>query len=429
MIIVDALGWVIWIAMLIVVGVYLLYAPLAIAFEIRARLRRNREFGLAPQSDDDVGPLVSIVVPGYNEEKVLAPCVASIVASNHRNLEVILVDDGSDDDTAALMSRLAATDPRVRFVPQPNGGKGSALNRGAIEAAGDILMFVDADGLFTPDTITEMLRGFEDPHVGAVCGSDRPVNLDRIQTRFLSIISYVGTGFVRRALHMLNVLPVVSGNVGAFRRAALMDVRVRGMGPLRTDTVGEDLELTWRMRLAGWRIAFAPRAIVYAESPSTMRGLWRQRVRWARGLLQALRRHRYAVGNVPRHGIFGAFLGYTAIAMVLIPVVQVVGTLIAVAMAATGMWVPPADIWYWIVASGLATSGIFVIIALGLDNAWGELRHAWLVPLWPVYSLAMSATMVRALWLELSGAANSWNKLERTGVISRDVVQTSAGRP
>lgn len=421
MTVLNALAWVIWAFLMLVAGVYLLFAPLAIAFEIRARSRRDHVFGLASKKGDHKGTLVSVVVPSYNEERVLEACVKSILASKHRNLEVILVDDGSTDNTAELMRSLARTDYRVKCFTQPNSGKGAALNLGVEKARGEILLFVDADGLFTPVTITEMLRAFESPKVGAVCGADRPVNLDRLQTRFLSIISHVGTGFVRRALHMLHSMPVVSGNVGAFRRKALEDVHVTNMGALRTDTVGEDLELTWRLHLGGWKVAFAPRAIVYAESPSTMYGLWRQRVRWARGLLQSLRLHRRAIGNIFRHGAFGGFLAYALVAMVIIPVVQIVGAIAATGFVAMGAWTPGFDVWGILIASGLLVSAVFVLISLALDNAWDELKHAWLLPLWPIYSLSMSATMVWALWLELRGAANSWNKLDRTGVISREI--------
>lgn len=142
---------------------------------------------------------MSVVVPGYNEERVIEGCVRSIMASGYPNLEVILVDDGSTDRTAHIMFRLSLEFLRVQCVSQENAGKGAALNRGTSMATGDVILYVDADGLFTEHTIPEMLRAFADPGVGAVCGDDRPVNLDRVQTRFLAAISHIGTGLVRRA--------------------------------------------------------------------------------------------------------------------------------------------------------------------------------------------------------------------------------------
>ncbi|MEZ5090045.1 MAG: glycosyltransferase family 2 protein [Micropruina sp.] len=232
---------------------------------------------------------MSVIVPAYNEGVVLENACSVVAASDYPDVEVICVDDGSSDNTYDLMRQLAAELPGVTAMRQQNAGKGAALNRGIKASRGEVLLLVDADGVFARDTITEMVRGFDDDLIGAVCGDDRPVNLDRVQTRFLALIGHVGTGLMRRALHMLGALPVVSGNSGAFRRDVL-----DATGLLREDTIGEDLELTWRIYRAGYRVAFRPTALVYAESPSTFRGLWKQRVRWSRGLLpvdQAAPRH------------------------------------------------------------------------------------------------------------------------------------------
>lgn len=388
----------------------LLYVPLALVFEIRADYRRRQR---RTSTLLDEHPAVTVVVPGYNEGPVIENCVRSIVASTYPALEVVLVDDGSTDDTYALMQKLAAEHPQVSAYTQPNSGKGAALNKGAGLATGEVLMFVDADGIFTTDTIEEMLRGFDHPKVGAVCGDDRPVNLDRIQTRFLTVISHVGTGLVRRALHLLRCLPIVSGNIGAFRR----DVLDR-TGLLREDTIGEDLELTWRIHAAGYRVNFAPLAVVYAESPSTLRGLWKQRVRWARGLLQTMRIHWRLIGN-PRHGTFGLFLLYTVVTMVLTPIAQLVVVPVLGALFALGdPTVVPGDAWQLLLWVGLPLALGLAVYAMALNRALGDLRHAWTLPLWPLYSLLMNFTMVKGLWLELRRAPQRWNKLERTGVVS-----------
>ncbi|MDO5683314.1 MAG: glycosyltransferase family 2 protein [Propionibacteriaceae bacterium] len=391
--------------------------PLAVAFEFRERRRAQRgDTGLLP-SHPAWSPRVSVVVPAYNEERVIGGCLRSILDCGYPNLEVIAVDDGSKDRTLALLLRFARGERRLHVLRQDNAGKGAALNRGIEYATGEILMLVDADGQFGPDTIPEMLRAFTDDRVAAVCGSDRPVNLDRVQTRFLAVISHVGTGLVRRALHMLGCLPVVSGNVGAFRRSALLAVAVDGMGPLRTDTLGEDLELTWRLHRAGYRVAFAPHAVVHAESPSTLHGLWKQRVRWARGLLQSLWLHRDMIGR-PRFGVFGMWLAYTVLAMVWLPITQVVGTIALPIAWGAGLWSPPASLMAAFLGSGVALTAVFLIVAVALDRTPQDLRHSWTLPLWPVYSVLMSATLIKGLAQELTRAPNQWNKLDRTGVVS-----------
>lgn len=284
---------------LIVMGMLtLLYFPLALIASFRRR---------PPPVFNTRKPLVSIIVPAYNEGKVIANCIESILASNYRNIEVILVDDGSKDHTYGVMKRFHAP-PRVLALSKPNGGKASALNLGFRHSKGEILMFVDADGIFTQNTIEEMLALFTSEKVGAVCGNDSPVNLDRYLTRLMCLQTHVGTGFVRRALAQINCLPIVSGNIGAFRRSVLEKTdpadgiplqqeiaqtwEEKNKVPFRSGFIGEDLELTWRVHKAGYQVQFAPRAVVLAEVPSTVKSLWKQRVRWARGLLQTVSLHR-----------------------------------------------------------------------------------------------------------------------------------------
>ncbi len=400
-------------------AVKLLYVPLGLYFNWRYRSRIPRhKYTLL-----DHQPLVSIVVPAYNEAVVLKGCVESILESDYRNYEVILVDDGSVDETAVMMQALATKHERVRFLTQANAGKGAALNRGIAAASGEILVFVDADGVFAADTLTQMLVAFDDPRVGAVCGDDRPVNLNRVQTRMLAILSHVGTGLVRRALSLTHCLPIVSGNVGAFRREA-----VEQAGGFHENSLGEDLELTWRIYKAGFRVRFQPTALVYAESPSTIRGLWRQRVRWSRGLIQTIRIHYRMVGNL-KYGMFGGFLVFNTITMVVIPILQllVLATLPILYGAGRG----PIDggaiaLLGWL---GLFISVVLTVISVGLNRAWRDLRYLWTVPLWPFYSVFVGLALSAAVVKEIKGSPARWNKLARTGVVSVRAVPSALAHP
>ncbi len=380
----------------------LAYYPLALGFAFRRRrppVFRSRE------------PLVSIVVPAYNEAKVIRHCVDSILASSYRNREIILVDDGSTDDTLARM-REYAKHPRVTVLARANGGKASALNAGLAIARGEIILFVDADGIFEPDTIDLLLAGFESERVGAVCGSDSPANLDRLLTRLSSLQTHVGTGFARRALSLINCLPIVSGNIGAFRRGVL-----EATGPFREGFIGEDLELTWRVHKAGYRVAFQPEARVRAETPSTLTGLWRQRVRWARGLLQTSRLHRDMFFN-PRYGLFGFYLGINLVSMSLVPLLQLVSLAILPILAVGQASPVPVNLLGYIGWLGLGFALAASVFAIALDRAWRDLRHLYLAPLWVLYSFFMDAVAFWAIVLELRGGEARWNKLDRTGVVS-----------
>ncbi len=379
--------------------VSLTYYPLSLWYETQEKK--------SPVFQQEV-PLVTVIVPAYNEGKVVANCVESILRDDYPRKEIILVDDGSGDDTLAVMRRYAHL-PHVTVIAKANGGKASALNAGIQMAAGEILFFVDADGIFMPTTITEMLKGFNDPRVGAVCGNDEPVNVDRPQTHLAALLTHVGTGFVRRALAIMNCLPIVSGNLGAFRRSVLEQT-----GGFRHGFIGEDLELTWRVYKAGFRVNFQPHARVYAEVPSTLQGLWKQRVRWARGLLQTAWLHQDMFFN-PRYGRFGWYLPLNVISMVLVPILQLAAIALLVLLALLGAtgWLNLVLVMSFGVA--LATAAY----AIALDQAWGDLKYLYAIPFWFPYSLMMNCVTLRALYLELEGHEAQWNKLERTGIITR----------
>lgn len=392
-------GTVIFVAGLITVAYY----PLSLVFELR-----NRRYSQTAE----FLPAVSVLVPAFNEELVIKNCVSSILASDYPDMELLLIDDGSSDGTLHLMRQFDGH-PAVTVIAQENGGKATALNRGLASANGEIILCVDADGLFAADTIRQMVEPFKDPAVGAVCGNDSPVNLNSLQTHLLSILARVGTGFVRRALSVANCLPIVAGNSGAFRREALQKA-----GTFLPGFIGEDLELTWRVHKAGYQVRFQPRATVYAEVPATILGLWKQRVRWARGLLQTVNLHRDMFFN-PRYRLFGFFLPLNALRMVVVPLLQLLAVMLLLALLLLGHSPLPADLLVLAGWLGLGVAVFTSVFAIALDGAWRDLKYLYVLPLWIPYSLLMSVIMLRALLLELRGKEALWHKLDRTGVISR----------
>jgi poly-beta-1,6-N-acetyl-D-glucosamine synthase len=415
--------------MIISVGALMIaYYPLAIIFELRPR--KTPVFKTP-------APLVSIIVPAYNEEKVIANCVESILASRYKNYEVILVDDGSTDRTLIEMQKFDRV-AKVKIISQMNGGKASALNHGFQISKGEILFFVDADGIFTADTIREMLLAFSNAKIGAVCGNDAPVNLDRPLTQLMALQTHVGTGFVRRALAEINCLPIVSGNIGAFRRSVLERtmtpsgfpshsgpdrlwpfLRSRKQAePFTKGFIGEDLELTWRIHKAGYRVSFAPRAVVLAEVPPTIKALWKQRVRWARGLLETVQIHRSMFFN-RKLGALGWYLPINYFNMVIIPIMQLLVLILVVLFAFAGYSPIQLTTLSLVLWFGLGGALFTVLFSIALDGAWKDLRFFYVVPLWIPYSIMMDLVTIWAIILELRGKKAEWNKFERTGVISR----------
>ena len=405
----NPLFWVFYLisTLLIIVGsLALAYFPLAIYAALRPR---------RPAVFDLDHPLVSIIVPAYNEGKVIGHCIELILASNYQNFEIILVDDGSKDDTFEVM-QLYKNPDRVQVYTKPNGGKASALNEGYQRSKGEILLFVDADGIFTPETIDEMLKSFTSPKVGAVCGNDAPVNLDRWLTQLMCLQTHVGTGFVRRALAELNCLPIVSGNSGAFRRSVLEQVGIvqpspfvavltqawelNRRGPFRDGFIGEDLELTWRVHRAGYQVKFAAKAFVMAEVPSTIKGLWKQRVRWARGLLQTIRLHHDMFFNL-KYGSLGLYLPINFFNMIVVPFLQLLVFALIVILLLAGYRPIALNLVGIVLWLGVGAALFSTLFAVALDWSWKDLRYLYVIPLWVPYALMMDLVMVWAIILEI----------------------------
>lgn len=389
----------------------LFYIPLAMLFELR---RSKRPL--------PCNPLVSIVIPAYNEERVIVHCLDSIVGSDYEKLELIVVDDGSTDKTLEVLlenrqrwEEAGALKEYFRLVilSQRNKGKAAALNRGISRSRGEFIFLVDADGVFTPGAIHKLLQGFRERRVGAVCGNDRPVNIHNCQTRWLNLQTHVTTGLVRRALAVINCLPIVSGNIGAYRRCVLQKI-----GPLREDILGEDLELTWRVHKAGYKVNFVPEAIVSAEVPKNLSGLWQQRVRWARGFLQTTKAQLGMLFK-GKYAPFSFYLPLNVFCMVVLPLVQLGILILLPVMYALGLDPIPSGIWQLLCWLGLVFAFLITVLAIALDKAWRDLKYLYVIPLWAFYSLFLNAVMLWSIILELRKTPAAWNKLERTGIVSR----------
>jgi peptidoglycan-N-acetylglucosamine deacetylase len=253
----------------------------------------------APADHPDYKPEVTVLIPAYNEEAVIAETVRAALSSDYSKLEVIVVDDGSVDRTAEIVQSRFGRDPRVRLFMQSNQGKPSAMNHGLSEATGDIVVSIDADTVVDPETITRLVRHFADPRVAAVAGNVKVMNRNRWITRWQALEYITSQNLEKRAFDLLNCIPVVPGAAGAWRADVL-----RSNGGFSGDTVAEDTDLTLTIRRNGWKILYDEDAIGRTEVPETVDALIRQRFRWTFGTLQAVWKHRDTVGK-PRYGTLG----------------------------------------------------------------------------------------------------------------------------
>jgi biofilm PGA synthesis N-glycosyltransferase PgaC len=234
-------------------------------------------------------PPVSLIVPAYNEEMVIVQALKSLLQLDYPHYEIIVVDDGSSDDTLKNASRLAGEYGRcqVRVTTKKNGGKASALNAGLALAEHPIVLCMDADARLEPQTIKVAIAHFRDPSVGAVAGNVKVVNRRNLWTRLQALEYIEGLNMARRAQGFLNAINIVPGPIGLFRRDVLI-----ALGGYDRDTFAEDADLTLKILTAGWKIRYEPRAVAWTEAPERLVDLIQQRYRWTRGILQALSKHK-----------------------------------------------------------------------------------------------------------------------------------------
>ena len=378
---------------------------------IQAKQERERVF------DPGYAPPVSVIIAAYNEAKVIRKTIATLLGSDYPNLDILVVDDGSQDGTAAVVTAAYGGDPRVRVIEKPNGGKASALNLGIQQCRGEIIVALDADTAFAPDTIPKLVRHFADPAIGAVSGNVKVGNRRNPLTIWQAVEYITSQNFDRRAFDLLNCITVVPGAVGAWRKDAVILA-----GLYSSQTLAEDTDLTFKIRKLGYRISTDNDALAYTEAPDTLRDLAKQRFRWAFGTLQCLWKHRAALFN-PRYGTFGTVampslwvyqIGFQAIA----PVVDltIVWSLIYSHFIAPNTSHQNASmlIGYWLLFSAVEVLGAYV--AFQLDREDKKLL-VWLLLQRFVYRQLMYYVIVKSLVFAVRGSLVGWGKLERKGTV------------
>ncbi|MDX1646997.1 MAG: glycosyltransferase [Longimicrobiales bacterium] len=234
-------------------------------------------------------PPVSIIVPAYNEGKVLERALTSLMLLEYPEYEVLIVDDGSTDDTLEIASQWEGQrgSGLFRVITKPNGGKATALNAGVAHSLHPLVMCMDADSYLDPKTLLRAARHFKDPSVGAVAGNVKVENRTSLVTRLQALEYIEGLNMPRRAQGFIAAVNIVPGPVGLFRREALEEI-----GGYDADTFAEDADLTLKMMAAGWRVEYEDQSIAWTEAPESWRQLVQQRYRWTRGILQAIRKRK-----------------------------------------------------------------------------------------------------------------------------------------
>jgi cellulose synthase/poly-beta-1,6-N-acetylglucosamine synthase-like glycosyltransferase/peptidoglycan/xylan/chitin deacetylase (PgdA/CDA1 family)/spore germination protein YaaH len=416
------LRWVFLIGIILGIGRMVFIGVLALAQYIRSRRRETTHFG------ESFEPLVSVVVPAYNEEKVICRTIESLLASDYPRLEIIIVDDGSLDQTYRIAKEQFSTYSNVSVYTKTNGGKAEALNFGWRQAKGEIIIALDADTIFPNQTVSALAHRFADERTGAIAGNAKVGNRINIVTKWQALEYVTSQNFDRRAFSSLNCITVVPGSVGAWRRAVLEQV-----GGFSSDTLAEDQDLTIEVRKRHYRIGYEENAIGYTEAPDSLRNLARQRFRWSFGTLQCMWKHKNALLN-PKYGTLGF------IAMPNVWIFQVLFPLISPLMDLMFVWTLVAALIGYLehqkeyAHSPTNLNEVIFYYALFLAVDWVGAFMAFLMErteqkklLWWLfiqrfgYRQVMYWVMVKSVFTAIRGAIVGWGKLERKATVEARV--------
>jgi cellulose synthase/poly-beta-1,6-N-acetylglucosamine synthase-like glycosyltransferase len=349
-------------------------------------------------------PPVSVLVPAFNEAVGIESAVRSLAASDYPELEIVVIDDGSTDGTGDIVEALAL--PGVRVVRQANAGKAAALQTGTRLASHDILVMLDGDTVFEPDTIRHLVQPLRDPLVGAVSGNTKVGNRRGLLGRWQHLEYVSGFNLDRRLMDLLRCITTVPGAAGAFRRQAL-----DAAGGMSTDTLAEDTDITMAVLRAGYEVVHEERARAWTEAPSSINDLWRQRYRWGYGTLQCIWKHRAAMvegGPGRRLGLVG--IPYMLFFQVLLPLVAPAIDIFALHGLLSGDVTRVAVVWLAFMGIQLATTAY----ALHLDGE--SMGPLWAQPLQQVfYRQLIYLVVIQSIVSAIAGARLPWHKLHRSG--------------
>ncbi|MDX3408394.1 glycosyltransferase [Streptomyces sp. ME02-6977A] len=388
---------------LVVVGVAVMgrFAMMLVLARRHHRQRNRRRFSWGPPV---TGP-VSVIVPAYNEKECIEATLRSLARSTHP-VEIIVVDDGSTDGTADIAESLGL--PGVRVVRQANAGKPAALNNGVRHARYDIVVMMDGDTVFEPDTVRHLVQPFADPSVGAVAGNAKVGNRRTLIGAWQHIEYVMGFNLDRRMYDLLRCMPTIPGAIGAFRREAVLQA-----GGMSDDTLAEDTDITIALHRAGWRVVYEEHARAWTEAPGSLGQLWSQRYRWSYGTMQALWKHRRSLTDKGPSGRFGR------VGMPLVVLFQVVtpvfAPLIDVFTVYSMLFVDfRAALLAWLAVLGVQL--VCAAYAFRLDRE--KYRYLLMMPLQQLaYRQMMYLVLIHSCVTALTGGRLRWQKLKRTGEV------------
>lgn len=360
-------------------------------------------------------PFISVIVPVFNEGKIIRNSIESLLDLDYPNYEIIIVNDGSTDNTAEAAEEMVGYQQgrsalvKISVINKPNGGKSKALNAGIQYSEAEFVLCMDGDSQLSPETLRMGIRHFVDPNVGAVAGNVKVENRKKVLTDLQALEYVEGLNMPRSAQGFVRMVNIIPGPVGIFRKSALRDA-----GYYSSDTFAEDADITLKILEKNWKINYEPNAIAYTEAPARLHQLLKQRYRWTRGILQAIRKHRKHILN-PTINFNNTLILWSMFYEALVwPAMNIFANLFFIVAAFYGM---SSLVFFWWVGIMLLDM-MAAIYCIAVERE--EFR---LVPYSIFYRLIfillIDITKAMATVEEFLGISMTWGKLERSGSSSK----------
>ncbi len=365
-------------------------------------------------------PLVSVIIPAWNEEVGLLATIKTLLASSYRNMELVVVNDGSTDRSDQMMREFqtkydretAGMEGRIALVYhyQQNGGKGSALNTGIRLSHGEILISIDADCIVHEHAIRNFVKCFRDPEVMSAVGNVRIGNKKSL-VGTIQYLEYLFSFYFKKADSILNTIYIVGGAAGAYRREVF-----EKLGPYSTKNITEDIELSVRIQKAGMKIVYAPDAVIITEGASDVKGLMKQRLRWKRGRFETFSEHRDLFFSLKKH--HNKLLTWVVLPLAVFGELQLGLELLFILLLYIFSFIT-SDFSAFI--SGVVVVSLIFFIQIFEDKEHRKLSYLFLAPIgWLLFyftTLVEFNALLKSLWGLIRKKELKWQKWQRQGAV------------
>lgn len=349
---------------------------------------------------------VSVLIPAYNEEENIESSILSVLESSYTNKEIIVINDGSTDNTALVIKKLQLKYPdAIKLLEIPNGGKANALNVGIDNSKYDVFVAMDADTIFKKNTIKNLVKHFNDPKVGAVAGKVETTNSLNLLDVFQTIEYEVGQNIEKKVFASVNAVGVIPGPVGAWRKSVVMKC-----GGYNQETLVEDQDLTLAILNSGYKILYEPLAIAYTETPHTLKDFLKQRFRWIYGTLQCAWKYRKNFWKNPSSPFSVIVLPNTVLFSLIVPLFYPIVDGFLIVALLLGAW-KEAIITYIIFT---CLDVLYSLIAFIIGK-----KRLWMLIFIPIqrlyYRQIIYYVVVKSILRAIEGDEEIWGKVAKKG--------------